>query len=322
MKPEQIKFYYIDYLKVFYSWVRAFRKTFIIEPGLYYTGEDYNIDSPLLVTCNYHMTVFWLWRILKKRSVRILVIDTNGINVWCSAGKGQFSAGNIIKQLNRYDNNIIYTNDKLEIVLPKLSLSGVSIPKLKSYSIKPIIGPVYARDLPEYLDNQPLRDRGNVKFKFSFTDRLFTLAPSVIQFTKYLILMFAALFVWHYFFNIGIYWQVLPIGILFGISYIILFPLLPTKKFTIKGLTLFLFFGLMLFYYFINTSHAMDTLTLLFYLSFMSATSIFFSLYYTGNSGVSNYSLVKKEIIHFLPVSAILYVTAITIIIIIGVTHD
>ena len=319
MKPKQIKFYFIDYLKVLYSWIRAFRKTFVIEPGLYYTGEKYNIDSPLLVTCNYHMTVFWLWRVLKKRSVRLLVIDTKGINVWCSAGKGQFSAGNIIRQLNRYDNNIIYTNDKLEIVLPKLSLSGVSIPKLKSYSIKPIIGPVYARDLPEYLDNQPLRDRVNDKFKFSFTDRLFTLAPSVIQFTKYLILMFAALFVWHYFFNTGIYWQVLPIGILFGISYIILFPLLPTKKFAIKGLTLFLFFGLMLFYYFINTSHAMDTLTLLFYLSFMSATSIFFSLYYTGNSGVSNYSLVKKEVIHFLPVSAVLYIAAITFIIIIGV---
>ena len=320
MKPEQIKFYFIDYLKVFYSWIRAFRKTFVIEPGLYYTGEKYNIDSPLLVTCNYHMTVFWLWRFLKKRSVRLLVIDTKGINVWCSAGKGQFSAGNIVKQLNRYDDNIINTKDKLEIVFPKLSLSGVSIPKLKSYSIKPIIGPIYARDLPEYLDNQPLRDRVNDKFKFSFTDRLFTLAPSVIQFTKYLILMFAALFIWHYFFNTGIYWQVLPIGILFGISYIILFPLLPTKKFTVKGLTLFLFFGLMLFYYFISTSHTMDTLTLLFYLSFMSATSIFFSLYYTGNSGVSNYSLVKKEIIHFLPVSVILYVTAITIIIIIGVT--
>ncbi|MBL7127810.1 MAG: hypothetical protein ISS16_02375 [Ignavibacteria bacterium] len=319
MMPKRIKFYFIDYLKVLYSWIRAFRKTFVIEPGLFYTGEEYNIDSPLLVTCNYHMTVFWLWRVLKKRSVRILVIDTNGINVWCSAGKGQFSAGNIISQLKRYDDKIIYNSNKLEIVLPKLSLSGVSIPKLKSYSIKPIIGPVYARDLPEYLDNQPLRDRVNDKFKFSFTDRLFTLVPSVIQFTKYLILMFAALFVWHYFFITGIYWQVLPIGILFGISYIILFPLLPTKKFAIKGLTLFLFFGLMLFYYFINTSQVMDTLTLLFYLSFMSATSIFFSLYYTGNSGVSNYSLVKKEVIHFLPVSAVLYIAAITFIIIIGV---
>ena len=302
--------------------IRAFRKTFIIEPGLYYTGEDYNIASPLLVTCNYHMTVFWLWRVLRKRSVRILVIDTKGINVWCSASKGQFSAGNIVRQLKRYDDKIIYHSNKLEIVLPKLSLSGVSIPKLQSYSIKPIIGPVYARDLPEFLNNLPLRDRVVDKFEFSFADRFFTLVPSVIQFTKYLVLMFAALFVWHYFFYTGIYWQVLPIGILFGIGYIILFPLLPTKKFTVKGLTLFLFFGLMMFYYFINKVHSMDTLTLLFYLSFMSVTAIFCSLYYTGNSGVSNYSLVKKEIIHFLPVSAILYAAAITFIIILGVKHD
>jgi hypothetical protein len=317
--PEQIRFYFIDYLKVLCSWIRAFRKTFIVEPGLYFTGDKYEIDTPLLVTCNYHMTVFILWRVLKGRNVRILVIDTKGINVWCSSGKGQFSTGNIIFQLKRYDDKIL-SNGKLEIILPKLSLSGVSIPRLKSHSIKPVIGPVYASELPEYLDNQPLKDRVNDKFKFSLADRLFTLIPSIIQFSKYLFLMFVILFVWHYFFDTKIYWQVIPIGILFGTIYILLFPFLPTKKFTTKGLALFLIFSLVLLYGFVNTSYSLDMLTLLFYLSFIAATSIFFSLYYTGNSGVSNYSLVKKEIIQFLPVSVILYLAALVLIIIKGVT--
>jgi len=321
MIPEKIEFRFIDYLKVFYSWLRAFRKTFVVEPGLYYTGDNYEIETPLLVTCNYHMTVFVLWRVLKGRNVRVLVIDTKGINVWCSSGKGQFSAGNIIYQLKRYDDKI-FSNGKLEIILPKLSLSGVSIPRLKSHSIKPIIGPVYASELPEYLDNKPLKDRVNDKFKFSLSDRMFTLVPSIIQFTKYLLLMFVILFVWHYFFDTKIYWQVIPIGILFGTVYIFLFPFLPTKNFTMKGLALFLIFCLILFFGFVNITDSIDTLTLLFYLSFMAATSIFFSLYYTGNSSVSNYSLVKKEIIQFLPVSAILYLAALALIIIKGVRHD
>ena len=95
--PQKISFKIIDYFKVLYSWMFAFRRTFIIEPGLYFTGEEYDISTPLLVSCNYHMTVFVLWRILRTRNVRLLVIDTHGINVWCSSGKGQFSADEILK---------------------------------------------------------------------------------------------------------------------------------------------------------------------------------------------------------------------------------
>ncbi|NQT64853.1 MAG: hypothetical protein HQ554_01595, partial [FCB group bacterium] len=101
-RAKKLEFGFIDWIKTLISWTRSYHKTYDVEPCLYFTGESYEINSPLLVTCNYHMTVFLLWRILKGRNVRILVIDTKGINVWCSSGKGQFSASEIINQLAKY----------------------------------------------------------------------------------------------------------------------------------------------------------------------------------------------------------------------------
>src|SRR4030042_4579571 len=88
---KKLDFNFLDMLKSFYCLLFAFKNKFIITPGLYYTGDEYDINSPMLVTCNYHLTVHLLWNIIKNRKLRILVIDTKGINVWCSSGKGQFS---------------------------------------------------------------------------------------------------------------------------------------------------------------------------------------------------------------------------------------
>lgn len=317
---QKISFKSIDYFKAFYSWIFAFRRTFIIEPGLYYTGERYNRDTPLLVTCNYHMTVFLLWRILKNRSIRLLVIDTKGINVWCSSGKGQFCAKEIIKQIEKYDRKTLSVSETISLILPKLSLSGVSIAELKRNSIDPQIGPVYGKELPEYLDDIPFKDRVDDRFKFSMKDRLFTLIPSLVQFSKYAIYIGMGLFVWDYFFKTDIYWQVIPISMVIAVMYIIFFPLLPTKTFALKGLFLcgLQILGLCIFYFLFN-ENSMDQLSFLFYLFLLCGANLFFPLYYTGNSGVSNYSLVKKEIIRYLPVSAVFLMASIITIIIKGV---
>ncbi len=319
--PQRLLFGLIDYFKVIFSWLFAFKRTFIIEPGLYFTGEKYNIDSPLLVTCNYHMTVFVLWRILKRRDARILVIDTQGINVWCSSGKGQFSANEIMKQLNRYDKSIISELDKIDLVLPKLSLSGVSIADLKKNSINPKIGPVYAAELPEYLDDIPLKNRNNDRYKFSLKDRLFTLVPSLVQMIKYGIYIGIVLFVWHYFFNTNIYWQVLPIFAVVIFLFVIFFPVLPTKTFAVKGIFLFIPLGIVLslFYFIFDGNKTMDLISYIFYISFLAGTCLFFSLSYTGNSGVSNYSLVRKETARYLPMTVLIFIVSIVSLIIKGV---
>lgn len=317
--PQKISFKFIDYLKVLYSWIFSFRRTFVFEPGLYFTGDKYDINAPLLVTCNYHMTVFILWRILKLRNTRILVIDTDGINVWCSSGKGRFSAGEIQKQLARYDRDILTAEDKIVLVLPKLSLSGVSIAELKKNSVKPIIGPVYAKDLPAYLDDVPLKNRNNDRYLFSLGDRLFTLVPSLAQIIKYGLYITAGLLIWHHFFSTGIYWQVVPLMAAVVVLYVVFFPILPTRIFAVKGIFLFVVLAIFFSAYYFYRGDNGGLLSYLFYMTFLGGASLFFALSYTGNSGVSNYSLVKQETITYLPATAFFFLASLIIIIIKGV---
>ena len=318
--PRKLSFGFIDYLRVLFSWIFSFRRTYIFEPGLYFTGNKYDINAPLLVTCNYHMTVFILWRVLKSRDVRLLVIDTEGINVWCSSGKGKFSAGEIQKQLQRYSKDILTAGDKITLVLPKLSLSGVSIPELKKNSIRPIIGPVYAKDLPAYLDDVPLKNRNSDKYLFSLKDRLFTLVPSLAQIIKYGLYITAGLLIWHHFFSTGIYWQVIPVMAVVVVLYTLFFPLLPSKRFAVKGIYLYIVLALIYSACHYYCGAGGNLLSYLFYMSFTGGASLFFSLSYTGNSGVSNYSLVKDEIIKFLPLTVLFLLASLIIIIIKGVS--
>ncbi|RMF94464.1 MAG: hypothetical protein D6734_07745 [Candidatus Schekmanbacteria bacterium] len=319
LKPYKLSFKKIDFLKSLFCIIRAFKKTFTVEPGLYFLGEEYDKSTPLLVTCNYHLTVYLLWSYLKSIPLRILVIDTDGINVWCSSAEGKFCAEEIINQLLKYEKNILTDKEKIEMVLPKLSLSGVSIKKLKANNIIPLIGPIYASKIPSYLSKRPLEDCTEDKFEFSFKDRLFTMPASMIQFTKYMVFAAILLFIWDYFTNTKIYWQTIPIGLIFSFLYIVLFPFLPTKTFSVKGLFLF---GAISFVYFLHTfvfmGSKINIYEILFYFFFTAGTSVFFSLYYTGNSGVSNYSLVKKEIKNFLPLSFIFYLISSIIVIIKG----
>ncbi len=320
-KTKKLDFSLLDLFKALYCWLRSYRQAMALEPGLYYTGNVYDRDTPLLVSCNYHLTVFMLWRIIRSRNVRILIIDTKGINVWCSAGKGQFSAKEIFRQLELYPDEILKPEDaKLQVVLPKLSLSGVSLKELRDGGLMPVIGPVYVSDLPAWLDEQPLQSCKSAVYRFDLGDRSFSLAPSMLQFAKYIILIAIGLFALDLLMHTGFHWQVIPLSLFIGISYILLFPLLPTRSFALKGLILAGIISLALG---IGRSiiSKTDFNPLLYgaYFTYIVAISLFFGLYYTGNSGVSNYSLVKKEIIRFLPVAALFFLGNLSLIIIQGV---
>ena len=60
-----------------------------VEPGLYALGNPTR-DSSVFVTANYTLSFDALRAALDGRDVYILVLDTQGINVWCAAGKGTF----------------------------------------------------------------------------------------------------------------------------------------------------------------------------------------------------------------------------------------
>jgi hypothetical protein len=290
-----------DYLKMFFSWLFLFGKTFSVRPGYYFT-EIKDTSAPLLVTCNNFLTVFLLVRRIAQRNIRLLVIDTNGINVWCSAAEGRFSAFEIIEKANYY--GLIKENKKTEMVLPKLCLSGVRLSDLKKAGIKPVIGPLFAKDVPEYLDKSDFTDRRDDHFIFGLQSRVFTALPTVVQFFYWFLGVYIVTF---WFLESSIIW----VAVFLAFFYPVLFPFLPGKQFAVKGISLGA--GASILYVVYSLRAGLSSQAVLVWVLFIVATSIWIGLSYTGNSPVSNYEDVRKETAKYLPVVVMLYLLLIPV---------
>jgi len=139
------------------------RNTYKITPGLYCIGEA-NARSPVLVTANYKLSFDALRQKLMGINAWILVVDTRGINVWCAAGKGTFSAEEIAYQIQRANLDQVVTHR--EVVLPQLSANGVAAHELKRLcGFRGRFGPILAADLPKFLhDGEADEDMRTVTF--------------------------------------------------------------------------------------------------------------------------------------------------------------
>ncbi|MBI5055111.1 MAG: hypothetical protein HZB61_00645 [Nitrospirae bacterium] len=301
MQPLPLRFGLLDYTKAFISWVLLFYRLFAVRPGLYYTGER-DENAPLLVTCNNFLTVFLLARRIGRRNVRLLVIDTNGVNVWCSAAKGSFSAAEIIDKARHF--GLIHEEHLTNIILPKLSLSGVKLSDLNKAGIRALIGPLYARELPGYLDKGKFKNRIRDKVHFGFQSRGFTALPTAFQFFYWFLGVYVVTF---WMLTNSIIWAATGLAFL----YPVFFPFLPGRQFAVKGISLGLAASILTAGYL--SIEGFDIKSLLFWVLFNFATSIFIALSFTGNSPVSNYESVRKETAYFLPVVAALYLFAIPV---------
>ncbi len=304
-QPRPLHLTWLDYIKVFICWFDAFKQTYAIEPGLYYTGEQYNRQTPLLVTANYFLSVFLVVRRIRNFNARLLVIDTDGINVWCSAGKEKFSNEEITKQLDRYDRSLLTDDKRVSLILPKLSLAGVRLRELRKARIRPVIGPVYAKDLPQYLSQPPFKDCDEDRVVFGLQSRLFTWLPGLVQVLGYsfgiVFLFWIVEQIWKFPVPLGI----IAITAILAGAYPILFPWIPGRRFAVKGLWLAAFTSLIICI--LTATGKLVFADLPMTLLFTFGTAVFYGLSYTGNSAVSNYSRVRKEIARFLPLYAFLY---------------
>ena len=306
-EPRALRLKYLHYVKALICWFDGYKRTYAVAPGLYYTGDRYDPEKPLLVTSNYLLTVLVLTRRVRFFNARLLIIDTDGINVWCSAGKGRFSNPEISRQLVRYQELLLCEDRRLTLILPKFSLSGVDLRMLREAFVHPVIGPLYAKDLPEYLTNPPYKDNNDI-VHFGFQSRLFTWLPGLAQFLGYCLALILVLFGLQIFLGFTVPWRILAITALIATLYPLLFPYIPGDRFAIKGLWLGVFISLMLIPgVFVN---AVQWVEFPMTVPFIFATGLFVGLAYTGNSAVSNYSTVRKEIARFLPVNVLLYVAA------------
>ena len=110
-------------------------------------------SSPVFLTCNYHLTVEKVKRVLEGMDAYLLVANSRGINVWCAAAGGLFTNHDVISALKT--TGIEELVEHRNVILPQFAAAGVEATLIqKKTGWKVLWGPVYAEDIPRYAENQ------------------------------------------------------------------------------------------------------------------------------------------------------------------------
>ena len=282
------------------------RMDYIIDPGLYALGKPGKLD-PVLVTANYKMSFDRLRESLAGRNAWILVLDTDGVNVWCAAGKGTFSTEELVGRIGFCQLDRVV--DHREVILPQLSGPGVAAYQVKKLSgFKAVYGPVHAVDLPAFLDagmkaSPEMRRKG-----FSIWERMVLVPLELVGALKWTLIMLPAFFLlgglggdagfWAGTFHYGLFAVVSLLGALVSGAVLtpILLPWLPGRAFSIKGLTMGLItaiiIGAFLTEIFTNWK---DWPEIVAWCLLIPSISAFLAMNFTGASTYTSLSGVRKE---------------------------
>ncbi len=291
------------------------RDQYTIAPGLYCVGVP-DQDAPVLVTANYKLGFDALRKELSSFDAWILVIDTRGINVWCSAGKGTFSADEIVFQVKRTGLDKVVMHKKL--ILPQLSAPGVSAGKVRKESgFKVIWGPVRAGDLKKFILAGMKAEKSMRKVTFTILERLVLVPIELIGVLKPTLLIFVVLFLLSgidaSIFSFYAAWQrgiiastVLLAGIFAGaVAVPVLLPWIPFKAFSLKGaITGSVFSGIIVM---LNRTSSAEAIALVL---FGAMVSSFLAMNFTGATPFTSPSGVEKEMRRAIPVQVLLTLLA------------
>ncbi|TKJ30839.1 copper oxidase [bacterium (candidate division B38) B3_B38] len=140
-------------------------------------------NSPVFLTGNYRLTVERVKRALRGIDAYLLVANSRGINVWCSATGGRFTNHDVISILKTsgIEELVAHRN----VILPQLAATGVEAEIIqKKTAWKVSWGPVYAKDIPLFIENKlkktpamrevvfPWRQRTEMAIAWAFTTSL------------------------------------------------------------------------------------------------------------------------------------------------------
>ncbi len=201
-----------------------------VRPGLYAVGHP-GPDSPLLVTGNFDLTVRRLVRGIDGRAdVWLLVADSAGINVWCAAGGGYFTAEKVISAVRSSRVEEVVSHHAL--ILPQLCANGVD-----GWRIRREIGwgvhwgPVRAEDVPAYLAAGRKKTDAMRWVRFPVKDRL-EMVTVTLGFYGLLILL-PVLLLWR-----GMFWPITASLVGLSYFYAIVHPWLPGRDGMLKSIPL------------------------------------------------------------------------------------
>jgi hypothetical protein len=146
------------------------RMSYRTDPGLYALGSP-SPESPVLVSANYKLSFDTLRSHLEGLDCWILVLDTNGINVWCAAGKGTFGTEEIVRRVQATGLASFVSHRRL--ILPQLGAPGVRAHDVKAKSgFHVVYGPVHARDIKPFLAADMKASDEMRRVRFGLADRL------------------------------------------------------------------------------------------------------------------------------------------------------
>ncbi|MBY9013554.1 MAG: hypothetical protein KGD70_14365, partial [Candidatus Lokiarchaeota archaeon] len=260
-----------------------------IDPGLYKSGNP-DKTSPIIVTANYEFTYIKVMRDLKGLDAWVLCVDSNGINVWCAARGNDFGNNQLIEAVEATGLRDI--TEKKTLILPQLSAGGVATPELqkksKNFPFRVVFGPVWSKDLPEFINNRPARKPDTMKLaKFTLKHRFRGfITHTTFLLRKIFLLPLIALFLISLVLNLmGLFekfWWAgeLLLWIIFS-NFLITF-LFPISKFTRRFIYKGIFFGLVnaialgALTYILHTSivYMFLSIAFLFWISFFSTMSL------------------------------------------------
>jgi ubiquinone/menaquinone biosynthesis C-methylase UbiE len=199
-RPEPINFKGTgSYLKIMRCLFTGQVDNVPIEPGIYKSGNP-NKDAPIIVTSNYVYTYIMVMRNLEGLDAWVLVLDSNGINVWCAARGDDFGNSQLIDAVKA--TGIHHLTSNRVLILPQLAAGGIAKPALpedtEEFPFRIKYGPVWSKDIKEYLENKSIKKPERMKrAKFSLSHRIragithTTFLIRKIFFIPYIILFFA-----------------------------------------------------------------------------------------------------------------------------------
>jgi NAD-dependent dihydropyrimidine dehydrogenase PreA subunit len=128
-------------------------------------------ESPVFITCNYDLTVKRVSRHLRGLDCYLLVAPTGGINVWCAAAGRGFTERSVISVLKT--SGIAERVRHRKVILPQLAAAGVNTRAVeKETGWQCVFGPVYARDIPEYVRKGFKKREAMRRVHFNLWERL------------------------------------------------------------------------------------------------------------------------------------------------------
>lgn len=282
------------------------RRSYKVDPGLYAAGHP-SEQSPVLVTANYKLSFDRLRSTLTGLNAWILVLDTDGVNVWCAAGKGSFGTEELVNRIASSGLQRLVSHR--ELIVPQLGAPGIAAHLVRKLSgFKVIYGPVFAADLPAFL-RAGMKATPQMRFKsFGILDRA-TLVP-----VELVSAMKAAVFALPILFILGAIGN--PLGFFSGgfrfmltgaraiaaavfagaVLAPIFLPWLPGRAFTWKGLTTGLIIGIVFLARLVGASeYRPDSLQLGGWFFIICAISACLAMNFTGSSTYTSLSGVRRE---------------------------